>query len=90
MHVGWCLVVGIGLFMSTKRHSLRLIAISLTPAMWIATVITGNHFFIDGIFGTMLAAIAFLVAFWLHRNWPELRALLYRKAGISRPDRVIA
>jgi hypothetical protein len=90
MHVGWCLVVGIGLFMSTKRRSLRLIAISLTPAMWIATVITGNHFFIDGIFGTMLAAIAFLVAFWLHRNWPELRALLYRKAGISRSDRVIA
>jgi len=84
MHVGWCLVISLGLYMSTRRRSVRLLAFAITPAMWLATVITGNHFFIDGIFGTILAGIAFLVAFWLQRHWPELQPLLREKALSSR------
>jgi membrane-associated phospholipid phosphatase len=76
MHVGWCLVIGLGLYISTRRRSVRLLALTITPAMWLATVITGNHFFIDGLFGTILAGIAFLVAFWLQSHWPDLQALL--------------
>ena len=84
MHVGWCLVIGLGLYMSTRRRSVRVLAMTLTPAMWLATVITGNHFFIDGIFGTMLAGIAFLVAFWLQRHWPHLQAVLHEKVRSLR------
>src|SRR5687768_15096299 len=72
MHVGWALLISLGLLLSTQKRWLRLIAFSLTPAMWLATIITGNHFFIDGIFGTILAGTAFLVAFWLHGNWEAL------------------
>jgi len=79
MHVGWCLVLSLGLYLSTKRRTLRMLALSITPAMWIATVITGNHFIIDGLFGTILAAIGFIVALWLSRNWPELQLPLKQK-----------
>ncbi len=48
--------------------------------MWVATIITGNHFFIDGIFGTILAGTAFLVAFWLHGNWEALVATVCENA----------
>jgi hypothetical protein len=84
MHVGWCLVIGLGLFISTRRRSVRLLALTITPAMWLATVITGNHFFIDGLFGTILAGIAFLVAFWLQAHWPELQPVLRDKVRFLR------
>jgi membrane-associated phospholipid phosphatase len=85
MHVGWCLLISLGLYLSTTRRTVRLVAILITPAMWLATVITGNHFFIDGLFGTILAGIAFLVAFWLQRNWPEVQAQLRDKVLSLRP-----
>jgi membrane-associated phospholipid phosphatase len=84
MHVGWCLVLSLGLYISTKRRSVRLLALMITPAMWLATVITGNHFFIDGLFGTILAGIAFLVAFWLHGHWPVLQTLIRAKVRSPR------
>ncbi|HWO73122.1 MAG TPA: phosphatase PAP2 family protein [Dehalococcoidia bacterium] len=74
MHVGWCLVLGIGLYLSTKVRIVRFFAVLLTPAMLLATVITGNHFFIDGIFGTLLAGAAFLLALWLQRRGPSMAA----------------
>ena len=86
MHVGWCLVVSLGLYMSTTRRSVRAFAFMITPAMWLATVITGNHFFIDGLFGTILAGIAFLIAFWLQRHWPELQIMLRQKVFPTRPQ----
>lgn len=76
LHVGWCLLISLGIIISTRQPLLRLIAYTLTPAMLLATVITGNHFFIDGIFGSLLCGIAFLVALWLHRNWPDIEAAL--------------
>jgi len=76
MHVGWCLVLSLGLYLSTSRRPLRYLALSITPAMWFATVITGNHFFIDGVFGTILAGIAFITAVWLNRHWAELQSML--------------
>ena len=76
MHVGWALLISLGLLLSTQKRWLRAIAFTITPAMWLATIITGNHFFIDGIFGTILAGTAFLVAFWLHRNWDALLATI--------------
>jgi len=85
MHVGWCLVLSLGLYLSTQRRSIRILALSITPAMWIATVITGNHFIIDGLFGTILAAIGFVSALWLNRNWPEIQTALRQKLrGLRR------
>lgn len=87
MHVGWALLISLGLLLSTRKRWLRAIAFAITPAMWLATVITGNHFFIDGIFGTILAGSAFLVAFWLHRNWDALRATIAEYARERRQPR---
>jgi membrane-associated phospholipid phosphatase len=86
MHVGWCLVLSLGLYLSTHRRTLRMLALSITPAMWIATVITGNHFIIDGLFGTIMAAIGFVVALWLNRNWPELQPAIRQKLRGLRPQ----
>lgn len=74
LHVGWDLLVAMGLFLGTRVTVLRLLALLLPPSMLMATVVTGNHFFIDGIAGGTLALIAFLIALWLHRAWPGIQA----------------
>jgi membrane-associated phospholipid phosphatase len=73
LHVGWDLLIALGLYMGTKRYSVRLMAVLLPPAMLLATVVTGNHFFIDGIAGAMLALVAFAVSVLLHRKWPAFQ-----------------
>jgi membrane-associated phospholipid phosphatase len=72
LHVGWNLLIALGLFLATRRAWLRTTALALPPAMLMATVVTGNHFFIDGIAGSVLAIVAFLIAVWLYHAWPRL------------------
>jgi membrane-associated phospholipid phosphatase len=74
LHVGWALLISLGLLTSTRNRGIRLFAYAITPAMLSATVITGNHFIIDGIFGSILCGIAFLVAMWFQRHRPEIEA----------------
>ena len=76
LHVGWALLISLGLLLTTNRLWLRLIACMIAPAMLAATVITGNHYIIDGIFGSILCGVTFLVALWLHRHWPEVREII--------------
>lgn len=73
LHVGWDLLIALGLFFGTQRLWTRLLAVCLPPAMLLATVVTGNHFFIDGIAGSLVAVFAMLLAYWLHRNWPRFQ-----------------
>ncbi len=84
LHVGWNLLIAMGLFLATRHPLSRLFAVLLPPSMLIATVATGNHFFIDGIAGGTLALIAFFIALRLHHAWPSfeerLRAKLQRRS----------
>ncbi len=85
MHVGWALVLSLGLYLSTQRRLVRVIALSIMPGMWIATIITGNHFIIDGLFGVILAGIGFACALWLSHNWPAIQAeLRSKRRGLRR------
>lgn len=74
LHVGWALLISFGLVLATHRTWLRVVACMIAPAMLAATVITGNHFIVDGIFGAILCGVTFLVAMWLHRHWPAVSA----------------
>jgi membrane-associated phospholipid phosphatase len=77
LHVGWDLLIALGLFLGTRRYSVRLLAVMLPPAMLMATVVTGNHFFIDGIAGGFLALVAFLCALWLYYSWPAAQTRFF-------------
>ena len=87
LHVGFDFLVSLGVFCAVRNWLVRTLAILLTPAMLLATVVTGNHYFIDGVAGAALCGAAFLVASWLNRRWPDLRA---RFLGQMRRRRVAA
>jgi membrane-associated phospholipid phosphatase len=78
LHVGWNLLIALGVFFGAQKLALRVVVLLLPPAMLVATVVTGNHFFIDGVAGGILALSALLIAFWLHRTWPHIEARLER------------
>jgi membrane-associated phospholipid phosphatase len=90
LHVGWDLLIALGLFLGFNNRIARAAALLLPLAMLIATVATGNHFFIDGIAGATLALAAFGLARWLYPRWPliqaRLLALVWPRKRLTAPE----
>jgi hypothetical protein len=82
LHVGWDLLIALGLFFGVRHWLVRFAALLLPPSMLLATVITGNHFFVDGIAGAFLASMAFGVSLALANYWPGIQA---RAVGLVTP-----
>lgn len=68
MHVGWDVLIGMGLFWATRKPMVRLFAVLLPIAMSLAIITTGNHFFIDGIAGGAIALGAMAMVLWRHNR----------------------
>ncbi len=62
MHVGWTLLTAIGLYMALDRNPLRYAVWALPGVMLAATVVTGNHYFIDGMLGIGVGLIGLTMA----------------------------
>lgn len=62
LHVGWNLLVGIALYRSARGRSLRAFAVLSPVLMAVAVVVTANHYFVDGILGSVLALIGLAVS----------------------------
>ena len=88
LHVGWDLLIALGLFWGTRRYFVRLSVLLLPPAMLFATIVTGNHFFIDGIAGASLACLAYFVAFQLYNVWPGFQARVLVLLPLTRGPEV--
>jgi membrane-associated phospholipid phosphatase len=82
LHVGWDLLIALGIFFGVRQWFVRYPALLLPPAMLLATVVTGNHFFIDGIAGALLASTAFFISYVLWTHWP---AIQMRASAAVRP-----
>ncbi len=62
LHVGWNLLMGIAIYRTTTARAWRMFAILMPLAMYAATVLTANHFLLDGIVGSMVALVGLAVA----------------------------
>ena len=76
MHVGWNLLLALGLFLSFRNRLLRGLALLMPPAMILSTVATGNHYFLDAPLGIMTALTGLIVALVIQRFWPQIEARL--------------
>jgi hypothetical protein len=82
LHVGWAVLLAIGVWRAWPGNRVVLALALLHPlTQWASTVVTGNHFWLDGAGGLVAAALglAFAVAMqrWgyrsLHRIWTRYR-----------------
>jgi hypothetical protein len=60
LHVGWALVVA-GAVIYALRPARRWVAVLYPAFTWFVVVVTGNHYWADGIAATLIAAAALLV-----------------------------
>jgi membrane-associated phospholipid phosphatase len=73
LHFGWNLLLGLGIIWNTKHIWARAFGVIMPASMFLAVVVTGNHFFLDVVAGTVVAlgglAIAYLIEKQGHRLW---------------------
>jgi hypothetical protein len=62
LHVGWNLLMGIAIFTSTRNRFWRVFAVLMPLAMYLATILTANHYILDGIVGALVALTGLAVA----------------------------
>ncbi len=94
MHVGWNLLLALGIFVAIRNPVARGVALLLPPAMILSTVVTGNHYLLDAPLGVMTALSGLTIALLIRRYWPQvegrlpswLRELDERPAGAPRAD----
>lgn len=94
MHVGWNLLLALGIFVAIRNPVARGVALLLPPAMVLSTVVTGNHYLLDAPLGVMTALSGLTIALLIRRYWPQvegrlpswLRELDGRPAGAPRAD----
>jgi hypothetical protein len=71
LHFGWNLLMGIAWVRLSNHWAGKVFGLLMPPLMFLAIVLTANHFIFDGIAGGVLALFGLLVAFLLHRECPE-------------------
>lgn len=77
MHVGWNFLTAVALFLAFRGWRLRGVFLLLPVAMFMATVVTGNHYFLDGALGIVVAGAGLAIAYrvrWLAPEEPQAAA----------------
>lgn len=68
MHVGWNFLVTMGLVGTLTRGWLRVLVLAIPLTMFFSTVVTGNHYFFDGLAGMAVASMAIGIALLLEKR----------------------
>lgn len=68
LHFGWNLLIGIALFREAKNSILRTLGVIVPTLMFLAIVMTANHYFLDALAGALIALVGLTVATRL-RQW---------------------
>jgi membrane-associated phospholipid phosphatase len=85
LHIGWSVWVAVAVWPLLRRRWLKVLVFAYPLATLFCIVVTGNHFWIDGVGGLVVFAVGALVGWGLHR-WNQDR-LDRRDAVPRRPDR---
>jgi membrane-associated phospholipid phosphatase len=68
LHVGWNLLMGIAIVRNAATPWARTAGLVMPAVMWLATVVTANHYILDGVVGAGVALAGLWVAAWLTRR----------------------
>lgn len=68
LHVGWTLLVAIAVISLTRSPVVRIAAATLPVLMLIATVLTANHYIVDGLAGSAIVVAGLAIAMALRRR----------------------
>ncbi len=85
LHVGWNLLMGIAVVSFASNRFWKVFGVLMPIAMYAATILTGNHYFLDGIVGSALALTGLALAWKISGPklpvWTETRIVPHRTPG---------
>jgi membrane-associated phospholipid phosphatase len=67
MHVGWNFLTAVAIFLALSGVRGRQLVLLLPVVMFTSTVVTGNHYFVDGALGVLVAGAGLLIATRIQR-----------------------
>jgi hypothetical protein len=72
LHVGWAVLLAVGVWRAWPGNRLvQTLAIVHPLTQWASTMITGNHFWLDGLGGLVAAALGLAFAVTMQRHGYE-------------------
>jgi hypothetical protein len=87
LHVGWDLLIGLGIWTAARRIWVRLLGLAMPLAMATAVVLTANHYLLDAFVGAALTSLAWVVC-GSRLSWPR-RSKAPAGAPLTTADVVI-
>jgi hypothetical protein len=88
LHVGWNLLMGIAIVRCASTRWARTFGYLMPLLMWVATILTANHYMIDGVVGAAVALTGLGIAIWLERRQATRRTTT-REVPAAPPGRSI-
>lgn len=67
LHVGWNLLMGIAIFRQATGRGGKIFGVLMPIVMFLATIATANHYFLDGLVGSMVALTGLALAWRISR-----------------------
>lgn len=67
LHVGWNLLMGIAIVSFASNRLWKVFGVLMPLAMYLATIVTANHYFLDGVVGSTLALVGLAIAWKISR-----------------------
>ncbi|HEU0164274.1 MAG TPA: phosphatase PAP2 family protein, partial [Thermomicrobiales bacterium] len=62
LHVGWNLLMGVAIVMLSRNRFAKVFGVLMPLTMYTATILTANHYFVDGIAGSIFAMVGLAIA----------------------------
>lgn len=85
LHFGWNLLLGLAIIGASRSLPVKAFAVLMPVAMGLAVVVTGNHFILDVLVGSMVALAGLAVALILERQGGRLWQALARRLAPADP-----
>ena len=82
LHVGWNLLMGIAIVTMSTNRFWKVFGVLMPLAMYLATILTANHYFLDGVVGSALALFGLAVAWKFSRPRPPVWDAIPRMTSI--------
>ena len=67
LHIGWSTWCAIAVWPLLQRRRTKVAVLVYPLATWFCIVITGNHYWIDGVGGLLVLGVGSLIGWGLHR-----------------------
>jgi membrane-associated phospholipid phosphatase len=85
LHVGWDLLIGLGLAAALRRPLLRALAMAMPVAMAVTVVLTANHYLVDAVAGAALTTFCWFAAGTLARRFAARPSAVDVRPAPTRP-----